>query len=236
VARGRQRRGREKDTRTERPHPRRNGKTRLEIAKRRSRDRTNRRPFACPFSKKDAVRFRICCNFTAKKISHVKQHLSRVHFRPSCFRCHLVFSSDDELNRRQMETVACDVRVAAGFNCITNAQRGALSHRSNPRSTEEAQWFFIFDVLFSGRPRPPSPHVEAGLSTEMSAFADFIRDRIAHSLCERLSVNPYTFNDNLFSKTQELALLLPSSRRDGRQSLTAVMERPRRRRQRTMCP
>src|SRR3569833_2342925 len=182
----------------------REGESRLETTKKRSRDGTKGAGFACPFFKKDAVRFRICCNFTAKKISHVKQHLNRVHFRPTCFRCHVVFSNVDQLNRHLMEAVACDVRVVTEFDWITVAQRDTLSHRSNPRSTEEEQWFFIFDVNFPGRPRPRSPYVEAGLSTEMSAFADFIRDRMAHRLHERISANPDTFNDNLFLETLDI--------------------------------
>lgn len=184
--------------------PHRDGESSLQTAKKRARDGVKRLGFACPFFKKDAVRFRICCNFTAKKISHVKQHLNRVHFRPSCFRCYAVFSSDEQLNRHLMEAVACDVRVVTEFDLITIGQRDALSHRSNPRSTKEEQWFFIFEVLFPGRPRPRSPYIETGLSTEMSVFADFIRDRMAQRLHERLSADPDAFKNNLFSETQDI--------------------------------
>lgn len=96
---------------------------------------------ACPFLKKDPVRWRPCCRLALRRIRDVKQHLRRAH--------------------------------SVAPQGITGQQREQLGRRASPALPEPEQWFAVFDVVFPGEPRPPSPYVDPDVSEDLASYLAF---------------------------------------------------------------
>ncbi|KAI0011568.1 hypothetical protein F4779DRAFT_188773 [Xylariaceae sp. FL0662B] len=139
---------------------------------RRTRDR--RLCLACPFSKKDPVRYRDCYRYMLSRVRDVKQHLARCHRMPLyCPRCMEIF--DDEVVRdSHIRSLSCPENPLVGIEGVSEGQKAMLSRRVSSKMTEEQQWYTVFDILFPGHPRPRSPYVDRELSEEMYVFRDFL--------------------------------------------------------------
>ncbi len=74
---------------------RQNRKTR-NGTKRRANDR--RLWLACPYAKRDPVRYRDCHRYFLGRVRDVKQHLTRCHRRPMCPMCSMTFEDEDVKN------------------------------------------------------------------------------------------------------------------------------------------
>ncbi|PMD54799.1 uncharacterized protein K444DRAFT_538052, partial [Hyaloscypha bicolor E] len=119
--------------------------------RRRASKRTtgNQLSFACPFAKKDPLKYRGCYSYTLSRVRDVKQHLSRYHQLPIyCPRCMDIFETEDERDEHN-KTIPC---LAQNFRHegVTRAQKAQLSERVSSTMTVEDQWFTIFDILFPG--------------------------------------------------------------------------------------
>jgi len=126
---------------------------------------------ACPYYKLNPVRYRDCAKLDKLwEVKHVKQHLLRRHRYIHCARCATVFLNE-AAHRRHLEEVAClfkpwDLRD----HLITPEQQKELGKRSKGGSLCE-QWFAIWDIVFPGCPKPPSPYLETGISPEFCEYA-----------------------------------------------------------------
>ncbi len=149
----------------------------------RARSQLNRVFLACPFFKKDGIRFRSCFKFTFTKISHVKQHLRRVHHKPFyCSVCLEVFPNEQSQIAHSRERL-CLARPVAEFEWVTRSQSEQLSRRSDPRLPEDQQWFAIFEILFPSHPHPRSPYVDYELATDLVIFWEFMRTQGPAIVC-----------------------------------------------------
>ncbi|KAF2497166.1 hypothetical protein BU16DRAFT_581136 [Lophium mytilinum] len=128
---------------------------------------------ACPFGKKDPLRYRACYGHTLTKISFVKQHLSRKHQLPTyCSVCMDTFDSE-EARDIHIRARACEERPRAHLEGITRVQKEKLQQRVPAKLSEEEQWFTIFDILFPEHPRPQSAYIDGELSEELCSFREF---------------------------------------------------------------
>lgn len=122
-------------------------------------------PFACPFYKLDIQKHHRCLRYHLRRIKDVKQHIARQHRAPElyCARCYTVFA-DEARRDRHVRRADCAVRDAAppAFgDGVSPEQRRKLSsaqYAARGRSAAD-QWFYVWDVLFPGRPRPGSVYV-----------------------------------------------------------------------------
>jgi hypothetical protein len=149
--------------------------------KRRTREAvisSNGRLLACPYCKFDPIRYselniaekhyRGCSSSFLTTISRLKQHLYRVHKRPEhhCVSCYTVFGSKALLDAHTRARPPCDL-MDTPFGEKMNFEQFSLIKRrvvgQNPADT----WYAIYDILFSGRPRPESPYAD-GVSSEMA--------------------------------------------------------------------
>ncbi|CAG9939913.1 unnamed protein product [Clonostachys rosea f. rosea IK726] len=132
---------------------------------------------ACPYAKKDPIKYRSCYSYTLKRAKDVKQHLSRCHQLPIyCARCKEIFPSEDERNEHLEVDISaiCPVQNIV-YDGVTREQKELLTRRVSHRMTLEDQWFSIFDILFPNhQPKPRSAYVNTDLTIEMETFQDMM--------------------------------------------------------------
>ena len=129
--------------------------------------------FACPFCKKDTLRYRDCYSVKLTKISYVKQHLSRNHSFP--IYCSLCMQRFETEHARDIHTRAatCQRQPLVDWEGVTEPQKQQLRKKPPKNTSEEDQWFMIFKILFPGHPLPVSPYIDGDLSEQLFAFQDF---------------------------------------------------------------
>jgi hypothetical protein len=141
------------------------------------------RRLACPFWKMDPVRHRACLKSDITTASYVKQHLARKHHgKPYCPRCLNIFKNDSarDTHLRGQPGTICEIRPLSAFESstvpeglISDDQKKTLEQYSTRGAKEEEQWFVIWDVVFPGRPRPPSAYVEGDISEDLASYQEF---------------------------------------------------------------
>jgi hypothetical protein len=138
------------------------------------RGKTKRSLLACPFCKKDPLRYSSCYRQILTKISYVKQHLSRHHRLPIyCPVCMANFDTEEDRDVHSRARI-CDEQPITQFEGVSESQKKQLSKKVPPKMSESDQWYTIFDILFPGhQPRPKSPYIDSNMSEELSAFRDF---------------------------------------------------------------
>ncbi|KAI1341679.1 hypothetical protein F5Y15DRAFT_430909, partial [Xylariaceae sp. FL0016] len=131
--------------------------------------------FACPFAKKDPMRYHDCYLFFLKRIRDVKQHVHRCHRKPIyCPRCKKTFDDEDQRDDHVMSN-SCSPILDVVIEGITEKQQRELRQRVSSKLPHDQQWFEIFDIIFSSQPRPRgiTPYIHHGLSQEFCMFRDF---------------------------------------------------------------
>ncbi|KAI0835973.1 hypothetical protein F5Y06DRAFT_288788 [Hypoxylon sp. FL0890] len=163
------------------------------LTKRRAQDR--RLWLACPYAKKDPVRYRDCYRYFLARVRDVKQHLSRCHRRPMyCPTCKETFEDEDEKDRH-ITSRSCTLRPSVVIEGITESQRRQLSQRVKASMPEEQQWFAVFDTLFSPHPRPRTPYRNREMSDDLCVFQDFMTARGPALLTEFLEARGVITSD-----------------------------------------
>jgi len=126
------------------------------------------RSFACPYLKRDPIKHRRCCEKTLSKISYVKQHLTRTHTPERyCMICQATDFRDDTSLQRHMHLRKCSPRGPTTLNGISYQQHRQLTKKSKPNTSEEHQWFAIWEILFGQHPKPSSVYIDTGFNLEM---------------------------------------------------------------------
>ncbi|KAK3995201.1 hypothetical protein QBC44DRAFT_389932 [Cladorrhinum sp. PSN332] len=135
---------------------------------------TNKLQLACHFWKLNPRKHKRCFMKKLDDTSRVKQHLTRTHYRSSyCPRCFLVLE-DDEAVESHLDPVTCLPRQH-DFGLMTNGQHQKVNRRSNTKHSESEKWYAIWDILFPGQCRLPSPYIDPLLSEDLGRFVDHAR-------------------------------------------------------------
>ncbi len=136
----------------------------------------NQPSFACPFAKKNPLKYRGCYAYVLKRVRDVKQHLSRFHQLPIyCPRCTDTFEAEDERDEHIRSSSCLVQHETIIFEGVTRAQKVLLGQRVSAKMTSSDQWFTIFDILFPGHmPRPKCAYINTELSIELEAFQDLM--------------------------------------------------------------
>lgn len=132
--------------------------------------------FACPFAKKNPLKYRGCYAYVLKRVRDVKQHLSRFHQLPIyCPRCTDTFDAEGERDEHIRASSCLVQHETITFEGVTRAQKILLGQRVSAKMTSSNQWFTIFDILFPGHtPRPKCAYINTELSIELEAFQDLM--------------------------------------------------------------
>ena len=151
---------------------------------------TPKKPFACPFWKKEPEKYRECFSRKLSRIKAVKQHITRQH-TPAfyCQRCLVVFDDLASQRNHVMATPPCLPCPLGKLDGVTNEQQRLLCRKSKRWHTDTQQWFAIWDILFDCLPRPASPFMDFELSQDFSAFVEFCQRRGSAVLAEELETS-----------------------------------------------
>ncbi|KAI1099086.1 hypothetical protein F4804DRAFT_322913 [Jackrogersella minutella] len=159
-------------------------KSQRALTKRRAQDR--RLWLACPYAKKDPVRYRDCYRYFLGRVRDVKQHLTRCHRKPIyCPICNETFDDEDEKDVH-IRSQNCTRHPSIEIEGISERQKKELGHRLSAKLPEEEQWFAVWDTLFSPHPRPRTPYRDRELSEDLCVFQDFMTARGPTLLAEFL--------------------------------------------------
>ncbi|KAI0886649.1 uncharacterized protein GGS22DRAFT_178773 [Annulohypoxylon maeteangense] len=170
--------------------------------KRRTQDR--RLWLACPYAKKDPVRYRRCYGYFLGRVRDVKQHLDRCHRKPICCPiCNEIFDDEDEKDAH-IRSQSCTRRPSIKIEGVSEKQRKELKHRVSSKLSEDQQWFAVWDALFSPHPRPKTPYRDRELSEDLCVFQDFMTARGPALLAEFLETRGMTIS-NLPNEERDLA-------------------------------
>jgi hypothetical protein len=205
-------RGREPNT-TGEERPR--GKNQI---KRQKGEESTKSPLACPYYKKDPIRYRRCYSHVLTRISYVKQHLFRSHKQPiHCFVCMAAFENDSDL-REHTRDQSCERKPYVTPDGMTRDQEETLrKSRADQKKPEKEQWYDIFKTLFPGVELPLSPYVDNDISEDASNLHEFIEARgseiIEQRLQERLGNND-NIREDIQVALREMWDLWKSERRD----------------------
>lgn len=127
--------------------------------------------FACPYSKWEPARYSECntternyrgCSSTfLRDIPRVKQHLYRVHKRPShcCGSCFQGFETQDSLDDHLRQRPVCEVSECPFPEKMSMDQVSKIKRRS-PGLDPCQIWYNIFGTLFPNAATPKSPFCE----------------------------------------------------------------------------
>ncbi|CAI4217553.1 unnamed protein product [Parascedosporium putredinis] len=117
--------------------------------------------FACPFYKLDPVtHFSCLTRQDLSQTNHVRQHLNRSHVASQqCPTCHITFEKTADWNRH-VRGRGCEPPAAGtSYTNMTADQSDKISRLPRNYNAKE-RWYMMWDVLFPGMPRPPSPYVD----------------------------------------------------------------------------
>lgn len=120
--------------------------------------------FACPFYKHHWAENKACLRYRMNRISDVRQHLRRTHMQAAqCSSCGLVFSDFERLNAH-VEMKICQEAprppIVAGISVDQEQEILMASSNRQGRSNMAERWYEIWDIVFPGSTRPPSPYVD----------------------------------------------------------------------------
>ncbi|KAH7120296.1 hypothetical protein B0J13DRAFT_567770 [Dactylonectria estremocensis] len=131
---------------------------------------------ACPFWKRNPGQHQACFSKIMRRIRDVKQHLTRKHTPEFyCERCWAIFHSDIS-HRRHVEGLsgeACVNDPTTVLDGITHQRHKRLSKKSDPKLSDQEQWFAVWDIIFPGFQRPVSAYLDPDLSEEIGGFREY---------------------------------------------------------------
>ncbi|RYP55805.1 hypothetical protein DL771_012396 [Monosporascus sp. 5C6A] len=126
-----------------------------------------KRLFACPFWKRDQTQHPTCIHRVLRDVRAVKQHLRRRHKDNTpyrCMRCWQKFQTYED-HAAHHQDPNCVRSPRPDFNTIFEDQIAEMSRRSD--------WYTVWDIVFPGRPRPSSPHVDLSVSIDLLTFHEY---------------------------------------------------------------
>ncbi|KAG4427622.1 hypothetical protein IFR05_016896, partial [Cadophora sp. M221] len=192
------------------------------------------RRLACPFNKKDPVKYRIqnldnnfrtCQGPGFKNIQRLKEHIKRKHYPVQCVRCYEIFNfpgSDRAVGVRQLDShrqlpIPCERKDSSLKEGISDAQCADLDRKKSVKkaqtnSTVEKYWE-IWDILFPSSPRPTSPWYDtkppephpALYSQESRTFSELFTAMLNHQTNQQYIRFPTGFENEMSERVVNLA-------------------------------
>lgn len=174
---------------------------------------------ACPFYKRDPIRYIGCLlRNRIRTTAYLRQHLKRYHAQPiHCPICGAIFESrtvaDAHIRGSQCEHASF---VHEGIP----EDRMRACERVSRQGSEQDRWYGLWDILFPDHPHPPSPYVMIHELEEMlnlfhqfflcsshGTLADYLRDQRLSNIFGELTEEDLTrmeleILERIFNNTQ----------------------------------
>ena len=149
-----------------------------------------RQLLACPYWKLNPTKHRSCFSKRLTRVRDVKQHLSRNHTPDFyCTRCSTIFEDEDSLGEHTTQATGLFCTPSTILEGITYRQRSLLSRKSNPKLSEDGQWFAIWEILFPNRQQPKSPYMDLNLSEDLCRFREYCHHRGDEIIVEEIQAS-----------------------------------------------
>ncbi|KAK8045811.1 hypothetical protein PG996_013875 [Apiospora saccharicola] len=174
---------------------------------------------ACPFYKKNPAGHSKCLSFRLKRIRDVKQHLNRKHLQPHHGSACGTHFETQQLARGHERARVCDVLDFSGPDGISEDQRERLSDRVDRKNSMTEQWYTVWEIVFPGCQRPPSPFVESPMHEAFSALREFWNERREALIAEHLQSDELPYS--IPSEERHMALLHSATLR---QLMSVILE------------
>lgn len=129
--------------------------------------------FACPYWKKDAIKYRDCFKCWPTRVQDVKYHLIRKHtVEFYCQKCHASnFRDTQDLDAHVMDD-SCSPKQTL-LDWISHEKRNKLHKKSKRGMREVDQWFSIWDILFPGQEKPLSAYIDTGVVQRGCEYSNY---------------------------------------------------------------
>ncbi|CAM1507958.1 Fc.00g048060.m01.CDS01 [Cosmosporella sp. VM-42] len=135
----------------------------------------NSRRFTCPFLKWNPHRYKGTCIKRLKTISHVKDHLKKIHQEIYCPHCYMIF--DEEYTPHCCGTVCAPPIMTAD-------KLKEIKKQSDKRKTPEEQWHRLYKVLFPNEPPCSSPYFTNVEEEQLSYAEHYFRSKMAQKILQ----------------------------------------------------
>ncbi|CEJ86335.1 hypothetical protein VHEMI04078 [[Torrubiella] hemipterigena] len=141
-----------------------------------SRAKDNHDILACPFYKRDPLKYSACSQLILREVSRVKQHLWRSHQVPiHCVLCNKTFSSEIERDEHIRQRSHCKEKEPKIWVGVTTEQKVLLRRRVDVGKPKSEQWYQMYAVLFPGEPLPENPYSQIRLTSfEVVALGEWV--------------------------------------------------------------
>ncbi|KAK0639791.1 hypothetical protein B0T16DRAFT_395454 [Cercophora newfieldiana] len=130
--------------------------------------------FACPFYRRDPLRYMDCIHLKLTRVRDVKQHIQRKHSVPAycCPICHQRFNSaaqrDDHIRERK-----CIPQPRDSPESPDSAALDRLKSRFDRCLPPVDQWHTIWNILFPGQPKSTSPYLGSLIEESIDILRGF---------------------------------------------------------------
>ncbi|KAI1648393.1 uncharacterized protein F4817DRAFT_72575 [Daldinia loculata] len=137
-----------------------------------------KRWLACPWYKKDPLKYSSCAKYKLLRIKDVKQHTYRRHMKPTiyCSVCFRVFSREKERDRHTQKNI-CTPRSKPEFDGLSEQQRKELNQSANRGRNDTERWYCMWDTIFPGERRPLLPYLGVGRQELLPLLRSFWNQR-----------------------------------------------------------
>jgi hypothetical protein len=145
----------------------------------RPRQKENEILFACPYYKRDPIRYSICLKFALRRIKDVKQHIYRKHAR-SAFYCAFCWADfgDEQSRDHHVRARRCEPRERAPAGDGISVDQKNQLHKKIYRSDSTAeQWFRIWDIVFPAVPKPADIYLGSHVEEAVAMVRVIWRDK-----------------------------------------------------------
>ncbi|KAM0812883.1 hypothetical protein AB5N19_12874 [Seiridium cardinale] len=129
---------------------------------------------ACPFLKANPFHYPECTSNGYRRVSDVKQHLRRNHYKPYCPRCNTTFDKPDDRDDHPRVGTDCNKESMNILKGMTDQQKTDLV-RCPPslNGDERGQWYHVFSIVFPDHQPPRSPYKESYASLALKRLEEF---------------------------------------------------------------
>lgn len=116
--------------------------------------------FSCPFFRNDPIHYMDCITLKLTRIRDVKQHIQRRH-AIAAFCCPVCCQGFDSVLQRDchIRLRNCEPQEHGTRSIPNNVSLELLKGRVDRTLSPPEQWYSVWDILFQGTPRPPSPYL-----------------------------------------------------------------------------
>ena len=130
--------------------------------------------FACPYYRKDPIRYFDCITRKLNRIQDLKQHLQRRHTDPySCSICLKGFRSSESFENHARSSRCVRENSGTKIDSVSPRAQKLLKDRIDRKLSSKDQWYKIWKILFEDPDTTQNPHLNSMVEEVFGIIRDF---------------------------------------------------------------